>query len=99
MVKIRWTREAAADLEGIFDYISRDSVQYARLQAETLCETVEKLKTYPLLGRHLPEFPRLPHREIISDNYRVIYRQDPARKAVYIVAVVHGRRQLKDSFH
>jgi toxin ParE1/3/4 len=95
MVKIRWTQEAAADLESIYEYIVRDSIQYARLQVETLCESVEKLKDFPHLGRQLPEFPHLPHREIIVDQYRVIYRPERSHKALYIVTIVHGRRRLK----
>jgi len=95
-VKIRWTREAAADLEGIFEYIARDSVQYARSQVETLCESVENLKDYPRFGRNLPEFPHLPHREIIAGHYRVIYRHDVEHRAVNIVAITHSRRQVKN---
>ena len=96
MVSIRWTREAVADLEGIFEYIAKDSLQYARLQVETLTESVEKLETYPRVGRRLPEFPHFSHREIIVGNYRVIYKHDVERKAVHIVAIAHGRQQLKN---
>jgi toxin ParE1/3/4 len=96
MVNIRWTQGAAADLENIFEYIAKDSLQYARLQVENLTEAVEKLKNYPRIGRRLPEFHRLPHREIIVGNYRVIYRYDIGRKAVYVATIAHGRRQLKN---
>jgi toxin ParE1/3/4 len=96
MVKIRWTREAVSDLESIFKYIARDSVQYARLQAAILCESVEKLGIYPRLGRRLPEFPHLVHRETIVGSYRIIYRHDIESKAIHIVAIVHGRRLLKN---
>jgi toxin ParE1/3/4 len=99
MVKIRWAREAVADLESIFKYIAKDSLQYARLQIETLCESVQKLKTYPHIGRHLPEFPHFLHREIIVGNYRVIYRSDPKRKTVHIVSITHGRSLLKNPLH
>jgi addiction module RelE/StbE family toxin len=99
MVKIRWTREAVADLESIFKYITRDSVHYARLQVEILCESVGKLGIYPRFGRRLPEFPHLVHREIIVGSYRIIYRYDAERKAIHIVAIVHGRRLLKKSSH
>ena len=99
MVKIRWTREAAAALEGIHDYIAKDSEQYARLQVETLLESLENLKTHPRLGRHLPEFPHLSHREIIVDNYRVIYHHDPGHDTIQILTIAHGRQRIKPLRH
>ena len=36
MVKIIWTNRSLADLQEIGDYISRDSVQYARLTLERI---------------------------------------------------------------
>lgn len=35
MVQIRWLKEAKDDLKEIFDYISSDSVRYAKLQVDT----------------------------------------------------------------
>jgi len=32
MVQIRWTNLAVEDLESIYDYISKDSVKYAKIQ-------------------------------------------------------------------
>lgn len=47
-------------------------------------------------GRHVPEFSHLPHREIIVDNYRVLYRYRAVSDTVLIVTVVHGRRLLSE---
>ena len=49
----------------------------------------------PESGRRLPDFPQLPHREVVVGNYRVVYRYDPERDVVNIVMVVHGARLLK----
>ena len=95
MVRVQWTREAVSDLEGIFGFIAKDSIQYGRWQVEALTLAAQKLEAYPRLGRRLPEFPRLPHREIISGNYRIIHRYDSASKTIHVISVVHGRRQLK----
>ncbi|MCK9419098.1 MAG: type II toxin-antitoxin system RelE/ParE family toxin [Nitrospirae bacterium] len=51
-----------------------------------------RLRHSPESGRHIPEFPYLPHRELIVDNYRVIYRYAADRGMVLITTVVHGRR-------
>ena len=79
---------------GIYDYIARDSHQYARHQIEKIYHSVERLRHSPESGRHIPEFPHLPHREIIVDNYRVIYRHMADSGRVVITTVVHGRRLL-----
>jgi plasmid stabilization system protein ParE len=48
------------------------------------------------MGRKLPEFPHSPYREILADDYRVIYRFDEKEKdKIWVMAVVHGRRLLK----
>lgn len=96
MATLIWSERAIADMENIYDYIANDSQVYAQLNAETIIKSVERLKRFPGSGRHLPEFPNLPHREVIVGNYRVIYRYNSKSGKVNIVAVVHGSRLLKN---
>ncbi len=96
MAKLIWGDAAISDLESIYDYIARDSHEYARHQAERIYQSAERLIQFPESGRHIPEFPHLPHREIIIDNYRVIYRYSGDTETVLIVTVVHGRRMLSE---
>ena len=93
MAELIWSEESLSDLERIYDYIARDSRVYAQYQVESICKSAERLCWFPESGRHLPEFPDLPHREIIVDNYRILYRYDSPGE-VKIVAVVHGRQLL-----
>ena len=97
MAKLIWSERAVTDLENIYDYIAKDSPTYARYQAECLVTTVERLQQFPESGRHLPEFPYLPHRELLVERYRVIYRYDASRDAAYLVTIVHGSRLLHAS--
>lgn len=96
MAKLIWGDEAVSDLEGIYDYIARDSHQYARHQIDRIYQSVFRLQQLPESGRHLPEFPHLPHREVIVDNYRAIYRYDVHLKTVWIITVMHGRRLITE---
>ena len=91
MAELIWSEESLSDLEGIYDYIARNSLVYARYQVEGICKFTERLRQFPESGRHLPEFPNLPHREVIVDSYR--YDSDSDK--VKVVAVVHGRRLLR----
>ena len=98
MAELIWSEEAVSDIEGIYDYIARDSSLYAKYQVESICNSVERLCQFPESGRRLPEFPHLTHREVIVGNYRVIYRYDTNRNEVKVVSVVHGSRLLKKRF-
>ena len=94
MANLIWSDVAISDLESIYDYIARDSHQYARHQVERIHQSKERLLQFPESGRHIPEFPHLPHREVIIDNYRVIYRYIGDIETVLIVTVVHERQML-----
>ena len=95
MAELKWSLASVSDMVAIHDYISIDSAVYARYQIENICKSVERLRQFPESGRHLPEFTSLPHREIITGSYRVIYRFETKTNEVVVVAVVHGRRLLR----
>ncbi len=97
MAELIWGEVALSDLENIFDYIARDSHQYARHQVERIHQIAERLLLFPESGRHVPEFPHLPHREILVDNYRLIYRYAADSERIFIVTVMHGRRLLSEA--
>jgi toxin ParE1/3/4 len=94
MAKLIWAEKAISSLEDIYDYIVADSPFYARFQVERIFEAVERLKQFPESGRKLPELPHLPHREIIVDAYRIIYRFNIKQNSVIIINTVHGRQLL-----
>jgi len=96
MAAVIWTEKSLTDLEDIFDYIAADSPFYARHQVEKIIASVERLQTFPSSGRPLPEFPDSPFREIIVDPYRIVYRHIPASSSIFILAVIHGKRLLKE---
>ena len=74
MIKIRWTPQAANDLQAVYDYIARDSPYYAQLTVEGILAAIANLKRFPLMGRHVPERPRADLRELIKPPYRIVYR-------------------------
>ncbi len=55
--------------------------------------STERLNDFPLSGRNIPEL-RLPHlREIIAENYRILY--EIQEQTVNILAVIHSRQHLR----
>lgn len=92
-MRIDWAESALADLAGIQAYISRDSVFYARQFVERIFYAVEKLPSFPEMGRKVPEAEdRNDVRELIFQGYRIIYSLQA--NAVCIIAVIHGARDL-----
>lgn len=92
MGRIVWTEPAIADLKGIMDYIARDSPRYALQTGERIYDAVGKLDLGNRAGWMVPEFKLDHFREVLMRPYRIIYevRDD----ACYIVAVIHGSREL-----
>jgi toxin ParE1/3/4 len=95
MVQIRWSSRAFSDLQAIFTFISQGSEAYARIEVLKILRAVARLSLFPYIGKSLPELPHLKHRSVIVGQYRLIYRFGPTSKQIFVVAVIHGRRDLK----
>lgn len=93
MAEIRWTEAAAADLESIAAFISLDSPHYSHLFVLDILRAVEKLSTFPNLGRIVPEKNDPAIREIILGTYRIVYRFK--YESPEILAIHHGARLLE----
>jgi plasmid stabilization system protein ParE len=98
MGKIRWTEKASSNLEGIFEYISRDSKWYAARYVKALIRATKRLETMPRSGRIVPELEDPELREVIYGNYRIVYRVSEVDGDVEILAVVHGARDMSRAF-
>lgn len=53
---IIWTDDGIDSFEEIIKYISIESKHYARLFADKILFSIEKLKDYPLIDRVVPEY-------------------------------------------
>ncbi|SNS05495.1 Plasmid stabilization system protein ParE [Anaerovirgula multivorans] len=93
-MRIEWTEPAVIDLEDIRDYISRDSKYYGLVVVERIFDAVEKLSSFPNIGREVPETSSSNIKEIIFNNYRIIYKLDG--EIILILAIIHGARDLKN---
>jgi plasmid stabilization system protein ParE len=89
-VRIRFTATARGQfLEGL-DYIRRDKPSAARRLRQRVEDSLRRLVDHPDSGRRIPEFPEIPHREVIVKPFRFFYRVE--KRTVWIVAVWHGAR-------
>ena len=92
MAEVRWTAQAADDLESIAEFIARDSPQYARLFVLDVLQAVERLAPFPMIGRTVPELSDPMIREVLLGAYRIVYRV--REELVEILTVYHGARLL-----
>ena len=87
-MKIKFTPSARNQfLEGL-EYIRQDSPTAAQNFRTKSEHVLRRLEQFPDSGRSIPEFPDLPHREIIVLPYRFFYRV--SGKKIWVVAVWHG---------
>ena len=90
--KLIWSPAARDDLHDIVSFISGDNRRRAEAFGYRLITEIDQLKSFPELGRVVPEY-RLPTiREVIVRSYRVVYRVDHERKLVEIARVWHAAR-------
>ncbi len=92
VLEVEWSAEAGRDVEGIKDYIRRDSEFYARVVTEKIIGIGRKIERFPKAGRIVPELDKETFRERSVYSYRVIYRIGEDR--ITVVAIVHGKRLL-----
>ncbi|CAN5170750.1 type II toxin-antitoxin system RelE/ParE family toxin [soil metagenome] len=95
-MRLVWTRPALADVVHIRDYIAADSPRYARVVAERIVASVDRLRAFPLSGRVVPELNDPVLREVIDPPYRIVHRVRD--DVLEILTVVHSSRDFPTEF-
>ena len=93
MAKIDWSDTAKNDLSGIIEYLSQDSPQYAEYFYERIFESIDNIKSFPEMGRRVPELKNPNMRELILQNYRIVYQF--LEDKIEIVTIFHGKKLLR----
>ena len=91
-MRIIWSPLAVDRASEIADYIAQDKPSAAEKWIDTVFSKVEQLKSSPEIGRIVPEINDSQFRELIYDNYRIIYRSET--KQISILTIRHGRQIL-----
>jgi toxin ParE1/3/4 len=93
-VRVRFTPSARLQFLEAIAYIRRDKQSAAKNFRTRSEKILRRLENYPESGRMIPEFPELPHREVVIRPYRFFYRIE--KKTIWIVAVWHGTQEVID---
>lgn len=91
--KIIWSQEAVTDLRDIAEFIGRDSFFYVATFVQEIIFASQTLKKFAERGRVVPEISNPKIRELLVQDYRLIYKV--SRLRIEILGIIHGRRDLK----
>lgn len=89
-MKVIWSPEAIADLEGLRDYIAADNRERAVSFVMEITEAGEGLAHMPRAFALVPRLEHLGIRKRIFGRYLIFYRIQPSE--VHILHVTHGAR-------
>ena len=92
-MKVVWTEQAWRRLSEIEDFIARDRPAATAKLVDKLVDRGDALATHPHRGRTLPELPDSGLRELVVDNYRVVYRR--TANIIEVLTVFEGHRLLR----
>jgi toxin ParE1/3/4 len=88
--QIRWTTDAADQLEAAVKYIQQDNPTAARNVAQAVIDRIEHLATLPGLGR---PGEVIGTRELVISPYVVVYRF--TEEIVEILHIWHGAQDWR----
>jgi toxin ParE1/3/4 len=92
-LRIKFTPSARERFLEALTFIHRENPAAAASFRRRAEDVLSRLEDFPESGRILPEFPDLPFREVIVEQYRFFYRIKA--ETIWIVAVWHSA-QLPD---
>ena len=89
-MRTRFTPSARRQFLDAIESIQSENPSAAAGILESATSALTQLREFPESGHAVPEFPDLPHRELLVAPYRFFYRV--VDDTVWIVAVWHGRQ-------
>jgi addiction module RelE/StbE family toxin len=89
-MQLRWTEEAAADLERITDYLFEHTPERAARLVRALYEAPTTLVTFPNRGR---PGKKEGTREFVMSPLPYIVVYTVRSEVVYVVRILHGAQQ------
>lgn len=96
--KVKLAPKAVQDLERIYQYIAseKQTPVIAKGQIDRIKEAILNLSIFPYAHQVRKEgkYAKRGYRQLLVDNYIVVYRIDEVPKIVYVVTAQYQRRNL-----
>ena len=89
-MRVRWTTDAADDLERICDYIAQSRPDSGRRVAQSVIERIDTLETFPHLGR----LGRVHGtREIAFPPHPFVAVYEVEEEQIVVLRILHGAQR------
>ena len=92
---ILWSERARRDLLEIGDFIARDKPQTAAAWVGKILHAVQRTALFPDSGRIVPEIDRSDIREVILENYRIVYQL--SETTIIVLTVFESHRLIDET--
>ena len=96
--KVKVNPRAIRDLDNIYEYIASEKLapENAKGQVERIKESILGLDTFPQSHQERNEgrYAGKGYRQLIIDNYIVIFRINESQKTVYVATIQYQGRNL-----
>lgn len=92
-MKVVWTEQAWERLAEIEAFIAREHPEAAAKLVDKLIARGDALARHPDRGRKLPEISSSGLRELVVNNYRIVYRRTAS--VIEVLTVFEGHRLLR----
>lgn len=94
-MRVRFTPGARSQFLEALSYIRRDKLAAAVRFRNRAEKALRRLEKYAESERRIPEFPKLPHRELVIAPYRFFYRIE--KTTVWAVGVWHSAQDARET--
>lgn len=95
---VKISPKAVRDLDSIYEYIASDksAPENARAQLDRIKQSVLNLSSFPYSHQERMEgrYAGTGYRQLLVDNYIIIYRIDEINKAVLVITVQYNGRNI-----
>lgn len=96
--KVKINPRAIRELDGIYQYIANEKLapENAKGQVDRIKKAILNLDTFPSSHQERNEgkYAGKGYRQLLVDNYIVIFRMDEINKVVYVVTIQYQGRNL-----
>lgn len=89
MASVTWSNKAVDDLVELEAFAEKISVEYAAYLISKMLDAERQLARFPRSGRVVPELNLSTVRELVVNNYRLIYLLDDLQ-LVRIITIRHS---------
>jgi plasmid stabilization system protein ParE len=92
---ILWSERARRDLLEIGDFIARDKPRAAAVRVGKILDAAQRTALFPTSGRIVPEIDRSDIREVILENYRIVYQL--SETTIIVLTVFESHRSIDET--